>query len=103
MTRAQIGSSEATVPFALRLKAIRVEASISVTALAERAGINRSALNKLEAGLSLPTLDTARRLAAALHALGPWKGKAGAVRIASALGAWPAESQEISEKAAPTP
>ena len=52
--------------FAARLRALRVEAGVSVADLAARSGLNRTYIHNLEAGIRQPTLATAARLAKAL-------------------------------------
>ena len=52
--------------FAERLKALRTQAGISQTELANRAGLNRSAIAKLEGSEREPSWETVQALAAAL-------------------------------------
>jgi len=52
--------------FSRRLKALRGARGVSQAALAERAGLTREYVNKLEAGKYDPTLGTLGRLAKAL-------------------------------------
>jgi len=54
------------VQFGRRLKALREARGVSQAALAERAGLTREYVNKLEAGKYDPTLGTLGRLAKAL-------------------------------------
>lgn len=53
-------------PFALRLRELREVEGLSVQQLAERAGISRMTLWRLEAGRQQPSLEIAGKLAAAL-------------------------------------
>ncbi len=57
-----------TVPasFPARLRSLRERAGLTVADLAERSGLYRTAVWKLEAGQSAPTWDTVCRLADAL-------------------------------------
>lgn len=52
--------------FARRLRALREAAGLSVPQLAERAGLPRTAVWKLENGQSRPFLETAQKLVKAL-------------------------------------
>jgi len=52
--------------FAARLRSLRTQAGISIYALAGRSGITRQYLGHLERGTKEPSLDTARKIAAAL-------------------------------------
>ena len=49
-----------------RLKALRVEKDLSRQELAEKAGLSREYIRKLEAGLYDPTVGTLQKLAKAL-------------------------------------
>ena len=53
--------------FGRRLKALRAARGVSQAALAERAGLTREYVNKLEAGKYDPTLGTLGALAKALR------------------------------------
>lgn len=53
--------------FATRLRRIRVEAGLSIYALAAKCGISRQHLGRLESGKRQPTLVAAKKIA---HALG---------------------------------
>jgi DNA-binding XRE family transcriptional regulator len=52
---------------AKNVRQLRIAAGLTQTALAERSGLNRSHLNRLEGGGRKPTLDTLARLAKALR------------------------------------
>lgn len=52
--------------FAARLRALRARAGLSVAQLAKKAGVNRTYLHNLEAGLRGPSLQLALKLARAL-------------------------------------
>lgn len=58
----------ATPAFAGRLRALREAAGLSIVQLSERAGLPRQTIHLLENGQRQPSLDTARKLAAALGA-----------------------------------
>lgn len=53
-------------PFGIILARLRTEAGLSVTDLAERAGVSRQTLHNLETGKYRPTWDVVQRLAGAL-------------------------------------
>ncbi len=53
-------------PAGERVAALRRAAGMSQYVLADRAGISRNALMAIEAGRSAPSLETARKLCAAL-------------------------------------
>jgi transcriptional regulator with XRE-family HTH domain len=50
----------------LRLRQLREKKGLSVRALAEKAGVDWSAINRIELGKTKPRLDTLERLAKAL-------------------------------------
>jgi transcriptional regulator with XRE-family HTH domain len=50
----------------LRLRQLREKKGLSVRALAEKAGVDWSAINRIELGKAKPRLDTLERLAKAL-------------------------------------
>lgn len=52
--------------FAARLRELRGKADLTQTELAEKAGVARSFIAKLEAGRHVPSWDTVQALAAAL-------------------------------------
>ena len=52
--------------FATRLRALRDDAKMTQHELAERAGMHRQAIAKLETGVTRPTWDTVQALARAL-------------------------------------
>ena len=51
--------------FARRLRALRESAGLSVYALAQQSGVSRQYLGELERGEKEPSLEVARKLAAA--------------------------------------
>lgn len=52
--------------FAVRLRELRESEGLSVQQLAQRAGLSRDFVHRLERGEREPSLDAAKRLAAAL-------------------------------------
>jgi transcriptional regulator with XRE-family HTH domain len=67
---------------AANLRALRAGRNMSVVALAERSGVARATLTKLEAGRGNPTIDTLYALADALGAaLGDLIGEPGTSRV----------------------
>jgi transcriptional regulator with XRE-family HTH domain len=67
---------------AANLRALRARRNVSVVALAERSGVARATLTKLEAGRGNPTLDTLYALADALGAgLSELIGEPGTSRV----------------------
>ncbi|MDC6131850.1 helix-turn-helix transcriptional regulator, partial [Burkholderia gladioli] len=52
---------------AIRLKLLRKQLGLSLQDLAERAGLTKSYLSKVERGLSTPSVAVAMQLATALH------------------------------------
>lgn len=52
--------------FASRLRSLREAAGLCVNALAKKAGLTRHCVGRLEKGEREPSLETARKLAAAL-------------------------------------
>lgn len=60
--------------FAARLASLRTEAGLSVYALAQRSGVSRMYLGELERGTKEPSLEVARKIAAALgRSLSAWE------------------------------
>lgn len=51
---------------ALKLKLLRIQAGLTLEQLAQRCGLTRSYLSKVERGLSTPSIETALKLANAL-------------------------------------
>ncbi len=49
------------------LKRVRIEAALSQIELADKAGVNRGALNRIELNRAEPHMRTVRKLAAALN------------------------------------
>jgi DNA-binding XRE family transcriptional regulator len=52
--------------FGVRLSSLRKESGLSMQQLAENAGLTRQTVHALETGQRKPSLETARRLAAAM-------------------------------------